>query len=111
MMFGNHVLSVKKGELVFSPQPSLPAYLIPEDGRVCATLFGNIEVIYQFADVMNYIPGRYEIKTMKFTYQNGSVANVSGEYVLKSTSLQSNSCLILASKFMLWSIVRPHEYL
>lgn len=80
MMFGPHVLSVKNDELTFSPQPAVPAYLIPEDGRVSAMLFGKTEVCYQFADVMDYIPGRYQIKTMKFTYRNGSVANVTDDY-------------------------------
>ena len=28
------------------------------------------------ADVTDYIPGHYEIASMKFIYQNGSVANV-----------------------------------
>ncbi len=80
MMFGAHVMSVKNEELVFTPQPAVPAYLIPEDGKITATLFGNIEVCYQFADVMDYIPGKYQIKAMKFTYQNGSTASVATDY-------------------------------
>lgn len=80
MMFGPHVMSVKNEELVFTPQPAVPAYLIPEDGKMKATLFGNIEVCYQFADVMDYIPGKYQIKAMKFTYQNGSTASVASDY-------------------------------
>jgi hypothetical protein len=39
-------------------------------------LFGKTKVTYQFADVADYIPGHYEIASMKFTYRNGSVANV-----------------------------------
>ena len=80
MMFGSHVLSLKNGELAFTPQPAVPAYLIPEDGKVSAMLFGKTEVTYQFADVMDYVPGMYEIKSMKFIYQNGSVASVSGDH-------------------------------
>lgn len=80
MMFGAQVLSIKNNELVFSPQPAIPAYLIPEDGRLTTTLFGTVQVTYQFADVMDYIPGRYQINTMKFIYQNGSAATVNAGY-------------------------------
>ena len=76
MMFGSHILSMKNGELYFTPQPAVPAYLIPENGKVSAMLFGKTKVTYQFADVADYIPGHYEIASMKFTYRNGSVANV-----------------------------------
>jgi len=79
MMFGPHVHKVQKGELVFAPQPAIPAYLIPENGKVSATLFSQTKVTYQFADVMDYIPGKYQIKTMKFVYKNGSVANINGD--------------------------------
>lgn len=80
MMFGSHIMSLKDQELVFAPQPAIPAYLIPEDGRVSAMLFGKTEVVYQFADVMDYIPGRYEIKAMKFIYQNGKTASTVSGY-------------------------------
>lgn len=66
----------ENGELHFTPQPAVPAYLIPENGKVSAMLFGKTKVTYQFADVTDYIPGHYEIASMKFIYQNGSVANV-----------------------------------
>ena len=67
--------SGRKGD-AFTPQPAVPAYLIPENGKVSAMLFGKTKVTYQFADVTDYIPGHYEIASMKFIYQNGSVANV-----------------------------------
>lgn len=79
MMFGAHVFEMRKGELVFAPQPAIPAYLIPENGKVSTTLFSNTKVTYQFADVMDYIPGKYQINTMKFVYKNGSVANINGD--------------------------------
>ncbi len=80
MLFGTHILSVKNGELKFTPQPAVPAYLIPENGRVSVMLFGKTKVTYQFADVADYIPGQYEITSMKFTYENGSVAYVTTAY-------------------------------
>lgn len=79
MMFGAHVFEMRKGELVFAPQPAIPAYLIPENGKVSATLFSKTKVTYQFADVMDYIPGKYQINTMKFVYKNGSVANINSD--------------------------------
>ena len=33
----------------------------------------------EYADVMDYIPGKYHINTMKFVYKNGSVANINGD--------------------------------
>ena len=78
MMFGNHVMSMKNGELCFSPQPALPAYLIPEDGKVSTTLFSKTQVNYQFAQVNDYYPGNYQISGMEFIYQNGSKASVNG---------------------------------
>jgi len=79
MMFGAHVFEMRKGELVFAPQPAIPAYLIPENGKVSATLCSKTKVTYQFADVMDYVPGKYHINTMKFVYKNGSVANINSD--------------------------------
>ena len=71
MMFGAHVLCLREGELTFAPQPALPRYLIPEDGRVEATLFGKTQVIYHFAARGDIVPGEYEIRSMAFTYSDG----------------------------------------
>lgn len=76
MMFGKEILSVLDGELCFTPKPCMPEYLIPEDGTVVATLFGKTEVVYHFAKQCDYIPGDYEIRSMTFTYCNGSVATI-----------------------------------
>ena len=76
MMFGSHVMTYKNKELQFAPQPAIPAYLIPEDGKVSATLFGNTEVVYQFPYVDDFMPGKYQIRSMSFEYRNGSVASV-----------------------------------
>ncbi len=79
MMFGAHVFEVQKGELVFTPQPAIPVYLIPEDKKVSATLFSKTRVTYQFAEKKDYIPGEYHITTMKFVYKCGSVANINSD--------------------------------
>lgn len=80
MMFGKQVFMMRDGELCFAPQPALPAYLIPSDGRVTATLLGKVQVNYQFKSVRDYIPGNYEIVQMQFIYGNGRVVNVSAPY-------------------------------
>ena len=75
MMFGPSVFDVRDGELVFAPKPAIPAYLIPEDGVLVATLLSEVKVTYRFADVRDYIPGSYAIIGMTFTYKNGTVGN------------------------------------
>ncbi len=80
MMFGSHIMLWKDGELTFAPQPAIPAYLVPEDGRVSAMLFGKTKVTYQFPAVADYMPGQYEIGRMEFVYENGTRATVEGAF-------------------------------
>lgn len=75
MMFGSHVFKVKDGELTFAPEPAVPEYLVPEDGKLETTLLGETKVIYQFGEKKAYIPGAYKIESMTFTYESGTVAN------------------------------------
>lgn len=76
MMFGAHIFVTQNGEPVFAPKPAIPAYLIPLSKEVSATLFSKTKVTYHFADRKDYIPGEYQINTMKFVYKNGSVVNI-----------------------------------
>lgn len=78
MMFGRAVFRAEQGQLVFAPEPVLPAYLIPEDGVLVTTLLGGIKVTYHFADVRDYIPGDYTVTGMSLTYKNKTVADVRG---------------------------------
>ena len=87
MMFGAHVFECRKGELIFAPEPAIPDYLIPETGKVSATLLGKTKVTYQFADVMDYIPGKYRITAMMFLYKNGSVTTQNGAFACGQTAL------------------------
>lgn len=80
MMFGAHVLDMKEDKLIFAPQPAIPQYLIPKDGQVSAMLFGNVEVTYHFAEYKDYVPGEYDIQSMKFTYHDGHVTECFGKY-------------------------------
>lgn len=76
MMFGAHVLTYENDALYFTPQPAVPAYLIPERKEIMAVLFGEIKVTYRFAEKKDYIPGQYEVKNMKFTYKDGRTETV-----------------------------------
>lgn len=78
MLFGESVFSLQEGKLCFTPQPALPKYLIPADGKVCAVMLGNVAVTYQFDEVKDYIPGNYRISQMRFVYKNKRVVNVNG---------------------------------
>lgn len=81
MMFGKNVFDLRDGELVFTPRPAIPAYLIPEDKVVGTTLLGEIAVEYRMEDQRDYIPGTYTIKEMNFIYKNKNEVNVNTEYV------------------------------
>lgn len=80
MMFGKHVFRVQNEELAFVPQPAIPGYLVPEDGKLETTLLSDIRVVYELGDVKNYIPGNYVIENMTFTYRNGTVAHTALPY-------------------------------
>ncbi len=84
MMFGEHLFEARNGELVFTPQPAIPSYLIPEDGKVIATLLGEIEVVYTIPEQRDYVPGNYEITNMQFEYKNGNAAEILGQVVTGS---------------------------
>ncbi len=78
MFFGKNVFSLENGELVFSPQPAIPEYLIKQekDGySVESTLLGRTHVTYELSEEKDYIPGKYEIKEIILCYADGSKKN------------------------------------
>lgn len=81
MMFGRKVFGVKNDELIFSPSPAIPEYLVPEDKKVSAMFLGEIAVEYRLEDKRDYIPGTYTIRDMNFIYKNKSEVNVTAAYV------------------------------
>lgn len=81
MMFGPHVFVMKKNELTFSPQPAIPAYLIPENGVVETMLLGATAVVYRMKEKRDYIPGQYAVRRMHFVYRNKNEADVEAAYV------------------------------
>lgn len=60
---------------------AIPAYLIPEDGRLSAAFMSKTTVCYEFGGYRDYVPGTYRIRHMVFFYENGSQATVEGEKV------------------------------
>ncbi len=78
MMFGPSVLRMEGDALLFTPEPALPEYLIPEDGRVGTTLFGDTRVEYRFAKRQDYIPGEYRILGMDFFFADGTQRHTDG---------------------------------
>ena len=81
MMFGAHPFRTEQEKLVFSLAPAIPAYLIPEDGRLSAAFMSRTTVCYEFGGHRDYVPGTYRIRHMVFFYENGSQATVEGEKV------------------------------
>lgn len=81
MMFGRNVFGFRNNELIFSPAPAIPAYLIPEDRTVSTTFLGGIAVEYRVEEKRDYIPGNYTVKDMNFIYKNRNEVNVTAEYV------------------------------
>ena len=81
MMFGAYPFWTEQEELVFSLAPAIPAYLIPEDGRLSAAFMSKTTVCYEFGGHRDYVPGTYRIRHMVFFYENGSQATVEGEKV------------------------------
>lgn len=81
MMFGKNPFTMKKGELAFTPQPAIPAYLAAEDNTVTATLLGEIKIVYCIQEKKDYIPGNYTIQRMHFVYKNGSEADAVSDCV------------------------------
>lgn len=78
MMFGKEPFAMKDGALALTLQPILPAYLIPEDGKVEASFLGNISVSYQFAAKKDYIPGEYAVEKIVVTYKDGRTVESNG---------------------------------
>lgn len=83
MFFGKNYLRVTQREgqpvLTFSPEPAIPAYLIPEDGRVSARLFGKTDLVYQIRRKGDLIPGNYQLGRITVTWQDGRKTTGSGE--------------------------------
>lgn len=82
MMFGQHPFEMKDGELVFKPEPALPAYLLEENGNVEAVFLGETKVTYRFGEAKDYIPGEYRIAEYELEYKDGGVLHTDASEII-----------------------------
>lgn len=90
MFFGNRIFSLDGDELVFSPQPAIPSYLIRQEaGRftVSSTLLGHVACTYEMESLRDYIPGKYEITEICSEYEDGHKETCTGP-VLKGQAAE-----------------------
>lgn len=73
MMFGQHPFEMEAGELVFKPEPILPAYLLEENGEVEVIFLGETKLTYKLGEKKDYIPGEYRITEYELEYKDGSI--------------------------------------
>lgn len=88
LFFGKNIFSVdEKDELIFSPTPAIPEYLIAEeDGKyfVTSTLLGTTEYRLEFDKRQDYIPGNYDISEISAEFMDGSQVSVKGNILTSS---------------------------
>ncbi len=88
LFFGKNIFSVDaKGELIFSPTPAIPEYLVAEeDGKyfVTSTLLGTTEYRLEFDKKQDYIPGNYDISEISAEFMDGSQVSVKGNILTSS---------------------------
>ncbi len=90
MFFGSRVFGLDGDELVFSPEPAIPSYLIrDEEGRysVEATLLGHVRCVYEMESLRDYIPRKYEITEICAEYEDGRKETCAGA-VLKGQAAE-----------------------
>lgn len=90
LFFGKNIFSVdEKGELIFSPTPAIPEYLIAEeDGKyfVTSTLLGTTEYRLEFDKKQDYIPGNYEISEISVELLDGEKITSKGAFAEKDVA-------------------------
>ncbi len=80
MMFGASPFTVSpEDELVFTPSPVLPEYLLGPKNRVKARLLGRTDVIYGFAERKDYFPGSYRVGMISIRFRDGKKKTVKEE--------------------------------
>lgn len=72
MMFGETPFILRDGELIMQLLPVIPSYLLSEECKVEAMLFGKTKVCYNIEDKMDVIPGRYNVQTVLVEWNDGT---------------------------------------
>lgn len=72
MFFGKAPFCLDSGELHLEFAPCIPAYLMPEDGRLEATFLGHIPVSYHAPGLRELVPGKTKPIRYVLTYADGT---------------------------------------
>ncbi len=78
MMVGQTPFTLKDNELVFKPQPCLPAWLFDANNEISFKLFGQIDVLYKNVNGKStFGPDGAQVDTIRLVMNDGQVHNFS----------------------------------
>ncbi|WP_313134477.1 hypothetical protein [Anaerocolumna sp.] len=104
MMFGETPFAIKDDELVMELQPAIPSYLLSEDGKVEAVLFGKTKVCYRFSSRMDVIPGRYVVHTADVVWEDGTRTSYTGGVITGASALRIRDGEALEIQYLIGDI-------
>lgn len=78
MFFGERPFRLEQGELRLALTPYVPAYLMPESGKVEAVFLGDVKVVYSAPGCKELIPGKTETVSFTLVYRDGGEEKLSG---------------------------------
>lgn len=86
MFFGKNLFTMNEDkELIFKLNPAIPEYLIKEEAdrfTVSTTMLGETELIYQFNEKKDYIPGDYKITGITVEFFDGTMVNAEADELI-----------------------------
>ncbi len=72
MLFGKTPFEYKNGELKLKFEPTIPGYLMPENGEISAMFLGQIEVKYKAPGLRSLTPGKTKPASYELEYVSGT---------------------------------------
>ena len=78
MFFGERPFRLENGRLCLELSPCIPAYLMPESGRVEAVFLGSVRVVYNAPGCKALTPGQTKAVSYELIYQNGEPEQTEG---------------------------------
>ena len=91
MFFGRDPFRMKDGKLTLGFRPFVPAYLMPENGRVSATFLGHIPVVYEAAGLRELVPGKTSPISYTLTWNDGTTRTLQGDHLEEPYTLAVRS--------------------
>ena len=91
MFFGRDPFRMKNGKLTLGFRPFVPAYLMPENGRVSTTFLGHIPVVYEAAGLRELVPGKTSPVSYTLTWKDGATRTLQGDRLGEPYSLAVRS--------------------